>query len=170
MKKLSVVFAALLAGAASATLVVAADTKTKEEGEIRGLEQRFAAAFKAKDVNAIMAVYVPDQSLFIFDVVPPRQYVGADAYRKDFENFFAAYPGPVEFELNDLEIVAGGNVAFSHSIQHVVLTDKDGKKTDVTARVTDGYRKVNGKWLIVLEHVSVPVDLDTGKADLSSKP
>jgi len=25
-------------------------------------------------------------------------------------------------------------------------------------------------WLIVLEHISVPVDLATGKQDLSSKP
>ena len=39
-----------------------------------------------------------------------------------------------------------------------------------TARVTDGYRKINGKWLITLEHVSVPVDLETGKADINSKP
>lgn len=63
-----------------------------------------------------------------------------------------------------------GNLAVAHRIQHLVVTDKDGKKTDLTARVTDGYRKINGKWLIVLEHVSVPVDSNTGKADLSSKP
>jgi len=37
-------------------------------------------------------------------------------------------------------------------------------------RVTDVYRKVGGAWLIVLEHVSVPVDLGTGKGDLASKP
>jgi hypothetical protein len=29
---------------------------------------------------------------------------------------------------------------------------------------------VNGQWLIALEHVSVPVDVVTGKADLTSKP
>jgi hypothetical protein len=37
-------------------------------------------------------------------------------------------------------------------------------------RVTDGYRKVNGHWLVEHEHVSVPVDLDTGKPDMTSKP
>jgi len=37
-------------------------------------------------------------------------------------------------------------------------------------RVTDVYRKIKGNWLIVREHVSVPVDLNTGKPDLSSKP
>jgi hypothetical protein len=30
-------------------------------------------------------------------------------------------------------------------------------------RLTDAYRKINGNWLIVHEHVLVPVDLDTGK-------
>jgi ketosteroid isomerase-like protein len=32
---------------------------------------RFTAAFKAKDVNAIMANYVTDESLIVFDVAPP---------------------------------------------------------------------------------------------------
>jgi len=31
-------------------------------------------------------------------------------------------------------------------------------------------RRMGGKWLIFQEHVSVPVDLATGKADLLSKP
>jgi hypothetical protein len=35
---------------------------------------------------------------------------------------------------------------------------------------SNGYRKVNGKWLISREHVSVPADLATGKAKLTSKP
>ena len=41
---------------------------------------------------------------------------------------------------------------------------------DLTVRVTDVYKKIKGKWLIVHEHVSVPVDLDTDKPDLQSKP
>jgi hypothetical protein len=36
-------------------------------------------------------------------------------------------------------------------------------------RTTDCVRKVKGKWLIVHEHNSVPVDPATGKADLMSK-
>jgi hypothetical protein len=35
-------------------------------------------------------------------------------------------------------------------------------------RVSDVYRKLNGKWLIVKEHVSVPFDLDARKAGLTS--
>ena len=42
--------------------------------DVRALEDRFVAAFKAKDVDAIMKAYAPDQTLVVFDVVPPRQY------------------------------------------------------------------------------------------------
>ena len=170
MKTRSVLRGLLLAGLIVVAAPFSARAQTKDEREIKALEGRFAAAFRAKDVNAIMACYVPDQSLVVFDAVPPRQYLGADAYRKDFEEFFAPYPGPAEFEMSDLSIMADGRLGFSHSIQRCVLTDKDGKKQEYVVRVTDGYRKVKGKWLIAHEHVSWPVDPETGKADLMSKP
>jgi ketosteroid isomerase-like protein len=47
---------------------------------------------------------------------------------------------------------------------------RDGKKMHLTVRVTDGYKKINGQWLIAHEHVSVPADVLTGNADLTSKP
>ena len=137
---------------------------------IRALEERFVAALKAKDVDAIMKMYVPDQTLVVFDVVPPRQYVGAAAYRKDWQTFFGSFDGPITVELTDLDVAADRNLAYSHSIQHVAGTDKQGKKLDLTVRVTDVYKRARGRWVIIHEHVSVPVDLDSGKPDLSSKP
>jgi ketosteroid isomerase-like protein len=106
----------------------------------------------------------------VFDVIPPRQYSGANAYRKDWQDFFATVPGPIiSAEISDLSIMIDGKIALSHCIQHAVWTDKDGKKVDVTIRVTDGYRKIGGKWLIVHEHVSAPIDLTTGLGDFSGK-
>ena len=145
--------------------------QNKDKQEIRALEDRFAAAVRAKDVDAIMKGYAPGAQLFVFDATPPRQYVGFDAYKKDWQGFLAAFPGHIDkFEVQDLSIETDGTLAYSHSIQPLVATAKDGSKFSFTARVTDGYRKINGKWLITLEHVSVPVDLETGKADINSKP
>jgi len=143
----------------------------KDEQEIRALEDRFVAAVKAKDVEAIMRSYAPGTELFVFDVTPPRQYVGFDAYKKDWQEFFAGFPGPIDtFELSDLSVTTEGKLGYGHSIQHMVATNKDGSKMDFTVRVTDCYRKIDGKWLITHEHISVPVDLATAKADLASKP
>jgi uncharacterized protein (TIGR02246 family) len=143
---------------------------TDDEAAIRSLEDRFTAAMNAGDIDAIMKVYVPDDSLVVFDLTPPRQYLGASAYRKEWMDLFAAIKGTPKFDITDLSVTADGNVAFSHSIQHLSGTDTKGQPLDLTVRVTDGYRKIGGNWLIVLEHVSVPVDLATGKPDLSSKP
>jgi uncharacterized protein (TIGR02246 family) len=151
-------------------MALGAPARADVPAEIRALEERFVAAFKAKDVDTIMKVYAPDQTMVVFDVVPPRQYVGAASYRKDWQDFFGNFDGPITVELTDLDGVADRNLAYSHSIQHVAGTDKQGKKLDLTVRVTDVYKKLRGRWLIIHEHVSVPVDLETGKPDLTSKP
>jgi len=78
--------------------------------------------------------------------------------------------GRKEFTISDLDVTVGGDIAYSHSIQHISATDKNGKPAELTVRVTDGYKKVDGKWLIAQEHVSVPFDLETLKPDLTSKP
>jgi len=147
-----------------------ASAQASDEAQIRALEDSFAAGIRAKDLDAIMNVYVPDQTLFVFDVVPPRQYVGAEAYRKDWEEFLNDIDGPVNFEIADLAVVAEGNLGYSHSIQHVSGKNKKGEVLDMTVRVTDAYRKIDGHWLVTMEHVSVPVNLDTGEPDLHSRP
>jgi ketosteroid isomerase-like protein len=142
----------------------------KDEAAIRALESRFAAAFNAKDLDAIMKVYVPDESLLVFDVVPPRQFAGAKAYRKDWQDLLGLFPGPLKFEITDLHVFATSRLGYGYSIQHLSGADAKGQMIDLTVRVTDAYRKIKGHWLVVHEHVSVPVDLATGKPDLASKP
>jgi ketosteroid isomerase-like protein len=145
-------------------------SQSSDEAQIRALEDSFAAAVRAKDVDAIMKVYVPDDSLFVFDVTPPRQYVGAAAYRKDWEDLLNDIEGPIKFEITDLAVTVDGNLGYSHSIQTMTGKNKRGDLVDLTVRVTDAYRKIDGHWLVTMEHVSVPVDLATGEPDLRSKP
>jgi uncharacterized protein (TIGR02246 family) len=167
---------ALLLGAtlASPALAVAASPdeakiQALDKKQIEVLEKQFALAVQLKDAAKIMAVYAPE-GLFVFDLAPPRQYVGQAAYKKDWENVFAGTVGPVKFSVADLDVTVVGPVAYGHSIQSISWTGKNGKSTGAVVRVTDVYRKTGGKWLIVQEHVSVPVDLDTGKPDMMSKP
>jgi ketosteroid isomerase-like protein len=146
------------------------DTKAQDIADLKAVEDRFMTAFRVKDVNAIMELCVPDESLVVFDVTPPRQRNGADAYRKDWEEAFSRFDGPLEAEISEVDVTAGGDVAYVSSIHHVTGTMKGGKKMDYTVRVTDGFKKINGKWLIAHTHVSFPVDLRTGQADTESKP
>jgi ketosteroid isomerase-like protein len=125
---------------------------------------------EAKDLDRALGGYVQDETLFVFDAIPPRQYVGIKAWRADNEAFIAMFQGLLKVEMSDLSVTADGKLGFGHNIQHFSGTDKDGKPIDLTFRVSDGYKKINGKWTIVEEHLSFPVDVASGKADLSSKP
>lgn len=148
--------------------VTTAGAQTSDKAAIQALYRHFNDAFNKKDVNAIMAVYAPD--VFVFDVIPPRQYVGAAAYRKDWEDLFAADPGPLHDTVSDLDITVVGPVAYTHCISEGFMTDRNGRRNQMAIRTTDVLRKVNGKWLIVQEHNSVPVDFATGQPDMLSKP
>ena len=86
----------------------AMDTRAQDIADVEALEARFAAAFKAKDVNAIMQLCVPDDSLVVFDVHPPLEVKGALAYRKDWEEFFSRFSGPLETGASDMGVEAGG--------------------------------------------------------------
>jgi uncharacterized protein (TIGR02246 family) len=160
-----------LAGLVVVTACVTSScSRTNDDAEVNASLQRLVAAVNAKDINGIMAYYVPDESLLVFDALPPRQYFGAAAFRKDWEGFLTAYPSTVHAEVSDWKTETEGNLAYGHGIFRTTGPDKDGKPLDLTVRITDVYRKINGKWLVIHEHVSWPVDLATGKADLSSKP
>jgi len=154
----------------AATLAIANVARADDKADIEALESRIVAGIQAKDPDAIMSNYFPGDSLVVFDIIPPRQYTGSDAYKKDWAGVFAGCADSPKFEISDLAITADGKLAFSHSIQHFACTDSKGNKTEMTMRATDAYRKVKGKWLIVHEHFSAPIDLATGKADLTSKP
>ena len=170
MQQLKAVATACVIFVLLSIMAFGAPARADTGADIRALEERFVAAFKAKDLDAIMKAYAPGQTVVVFDVIPPRQYVGAAAYRKDWQAFLESFAGPITVELTDLDVGADRNLAYSHSIQRVAGTDKQGKKLDLTVRVTDVYKKVRGRWLIIHEHISVPVDLETDKPDLSSKP
>jgi uncharacterized protein (TIGR02246 family) len=141
---------------------------TKDDAAIQELVDRYVKAVRARDLDGVMSVYAPD--LVAFDVVPPMQYVGAEAFRKPWQEAFERYQGPIQYEVRDLSIVASGDVAFSHSLNRISGTMKNGQKTDQWLRWTVGYRKTNGKWRIAHLQISVPVDMRTGKAALDLKP
>ena len=154
-------------GLAAGAVPAGAQAAGGDKAAIEAMYHRFDDAFEKKDVDGIMSLYAPD--VFVFDVIPPRQYASWDAYKKDWVDLFAANPGPITSHIDQLSITVVGSVAYTHYVDAGTMTDKDGKQEQMAVRATDVLRKVKGKWLIVQEHNSVPVDLTTGQADLLSK-
>ena len=128
-------------------------TPTPDEVGIRNCIDGVAQAIRAKDLDALMANYASD--CVIFDLMP-LQTLGRDAYRKNFESWFGVVKGPIEFEIRDLRVETRDDVAFGHYTSRVRSTRTSGARTDYQVRVTAGLRKLNGRWLITHEHVSLP--------------
>jgi ketosteroid isomerase-like protein len=140
-----------------------------DEQTIRALDDRYSAAVASKDVKTMMSIYAPSERLVVFDAFLPRQYVGLAAVRKDYEDFFGAFPGPAKSAVSDLNITAAGAMAYAYGVDRWVVTAKDGTTTELVFRFTDVPHKAKGRWLIVHEHISFPVDPATGTADYLSK-
>jgi ketosteroid isomerase-like protein len=80
------------------------------------------------------------------------------------------YQRPRGYELRDLTITAGDDVAFAHSLNRVSGTLKNGKQIGFWVRWTACLRKISGTWFIVHDHVSAPLDRESGKALLDLEP
>ncbi|PYK11621.1 MAG: DUF4440 domain-containing protein [Verrucomicrobia bacterium] len=138
------------------------------EQEIRGWLDHWRKAVSAKDVDRVMDLYTDD--VVAYDLVPPLQYVGKPAYRGDWQQFFSQYDSDLHIETRDLHVGATGEFGYATGLQMISGTRKHGGKSGVWVRFTSLYRKVNGKWLDFHDHVSVPVDIEYGKALLDLKP
>ena len=128
------------------------------EPRIRALIDHWAKALRAKDLGGIMSHYEAD--IVCFDIAPPLQSVGAEALRKNLEDWFATFNGPIGYEIAGLDITAGDGVAFGRSLNRLSGMRSDGEKTDVWLRMTICCRKTQGKWMIIHEHASVPFYMD----------
>src|SRR5215469_15476350 len=144
------------------------ENKKNDETAIKRVIEGGVNAVRNKDIGGVMSLYAPE--VVSFDIVPPLRYVGADAFRNVWEEVFSSFQGPIDYEMHDLSITVGDDVAFTHSLNRISATMNTGHKTDLWLRCTACFRKFNGTWLIVHTQVSVPVDLETGKAVLSLKP
>ena len=142
--------------------------KKNDEAAIQGLIDDGIRSIRDKNIEGVMSLYA--QEVVSFDIVPPLRYVGADAFRNVWEEVFSSFQGPIGYEIHDLNITVGDDVAFTHSLNRISGTMNNELKTDLWLRWTACFRKINGKWLIAHHQNSVPVDLEHGKAVLDLKP
>ena len=127
-----------------------------DEARIKALLEDWADAVRRHDLPAILAHHEPN--VVMFDLPPPLQCRGIDAYEGTWNLFFRYHKPGTAFDFRELVVTAGKNVAFAFAIMWCGPdsssnpADKDG----FLFRLTAGLRKVDGNWLITHEHHSVP--------------
>jgi uncharacterized protein (TIGR02246 family) len=139
-----------------------------DEAQIRELVDNWVKAVRAKDINELMSFYPED--ILLFDIMPPLEHRGVLAHRKNWEACFPYFPGSIDYEIRNLSITAGSDVAFSSSLNRMSGTMTNGEEVNFWMRATVCYKKIDGKWMVVHEHVSVPIDMESNKALFDLKP
>ncbi|NUO58664.1 MAG: SnoaL-like domain-containing protein [Hamadaea sp.] len=140
----------------------------RDEAEIRRLIDTIVDGLHAKDLDALKKPYSTD--VVSFDVEPPLQHVGIDAKLQNWARVFAVFED-LRYEVRDLAVTVGDEVAFGHAFARLSGTFKDGTATTgMWVRITYCLRKVDGSWLITHDQVSVPLDVRSGKGIVDLEP
>jgi ketosteroid isomerase-like protein len=139
-----------------------------DEADIRQRIDKWAEAIRAMDLEGVMSIYASD--IVSFDLDPPLQYVGGEAKREGWLNVFATYQRLLGYEVRDLTLTLGDDLAFGHSLNRVSGILKNGNRTGFWLRWTMCFRKIDGTWLIAHEQLSVPIDPQSGRAVLNLEP
>ncbi|HEX3437582.1 MAG TPA: SgcJ/EcaC family oxidoreductase [Pseudacidobacterium sp.] len=127
-----------------------------DEAEIRALIERWSSAVRNEDRDAIRKDH--DDHILMFDVPPPFQSQGIEAYMATWEPFFSMAEKPVKFNFTDVEVTAGADVAFATAVGHCVYINKADQHERLKFRLTMGLHKTGGKWIVIHEHHSVPAE------------
>jgi ketosteroid isomerase-like protein len=138
------------------------------ESQIRERVEDLAKAVAAKDIDRVMAFYAPD--IVSFDIGPPLRYGGADKKRRAWQDVFTTYTGALSYEIRELDVATDGALAFAHGVNHVTGSLASSHVTDMWVRWTACFRRIDGVWLVVHDHVSVPADLEHGQALVNLTP
>jgi uncharacterized protein (TIGR02246 family) len=125
-----------------------------DEAAIRELVGNWARAVRAKDLRGVLAHHSAD--ILMFDVPPPFEVRGLDAYRKTWELFYSTQAEPIAFDIQRMDIVTGTDVAFVAALMRCAEKGSQGERVPLDFRLTVGLRKEAGHWVIVHEHHSVP--------------
>lgn len=128
----------------------------------------WAKAIRARDMYGVVSLYAPD--IVSFDIGPPLRYAGIDSKHRAWQAMFAAYSGAIGYDVTDLAVTVNGDMAFAHSLNHVSGKLASGHDSDMWLRWAACFRRIDGVWLVVHDHASVPADLEHGKSVTNLTP
>jgi uncharacterized protein (TIGR02246 family) len=139
---------------------------SSDRKEVEALFQQLVAAHAAHDADAIVSAYAPDA--VIYDLSPPLGRRGIN--REIIVSWLSSWDGPIRIDARDVELTISGDVAFSSGLNRM-RGRQNGEDQDIWFRTTMCLRKIDGRWLIVHDHSSVPFYMDgSDRAALDLKP
>ena len=139
--------------AAALLAVSASGAQAQTSDGMKGVDEKWAAAAKKGDVEALVALYAPDATMYPPDALEAK---GTDAIRKSYTDMLAAMT--VTEAVFDCTYKIVGDTAYGFGIATVTMQPKAGGPPQaLKVRVTEVGKKLNGKWVYVVDHASAPM-------------
>lgn len=121
----------------------------------------------ARDTDILMQQCA--QNVSLFDV--STQINGVKEYRAEWEKFTPYFMDGMQISRRDMKLYASESLAVLHCHSKVEHSALKGQLQMPWCRTTLCLQKIQGQWRVVHQHISMPVDMMTGKAIvLKDKP
>ena len=135
----------------------ASKASSASDAEFKELIRQYYVSWSSANTDKPAPLYAKDPDLVFYDVAPLK-YTGWEEYKQGvqknlFDNLVSGSLTPKD----DLKVNRRGNIAWTTVTGHFSAKMKDGKSMELETRHTAIWEKRGGKWLIVHEHFSAPL-------------
>jgi ketosteroid isomerase-like protein len=155
--RLLVCVAFVLGAMLLAFMVARAEQQTSGDPTFRKLIDDYCAAWSTGNTDNAGKFYAQDADLVFYDVTP-FSYHGWKEYVPGVHKALLDNAAEVKLTAGkDLKVTRRGNVAWTVVPMHFNEKTKDGKVMEAELRYTGIWEKRGSNWLLVHEHVSVPM-------------
>ncbi len=139
-------------------LAPASDCEATEH-QIRSLHERWFDATAAKDLDGLIS----------YEHVAPLQHVGRAQMREVCRQGLDHGAGAVFWQVPDMTVLADEDLAVTWALNQVRVEQPDGSSVESWSRGTRVFRRTGSGWSMVHQHLSYPVDPQTGavRSDLT---
>lgn len=145
-------FGALLTFAGARAQQIVSDDAT-----FRTLIDQYCAAWSSGNPDNAAKFYAKDKDLVFYDLTP-FSYSGWKDYEAGVHKNFMDSVESVSLSAGkDLKVTRRGTVAWTVVSMHVTAKMKDGRMIDSPVRYTGIWERHGKSWLLVHEHLSVPM-------------
>ena len=130
------------------------------EAEIRELIAKWTDALHRKDADDLLEDY--SETVELFDV--GTQLSNREEYKELWKQCFPYFEESIDVERKNLTIHVSGDMAIVHCFSRLTgMKDPSVDMAKTWFRMTVCIRKLDGKWKVIHEHYSLPIDCMTEK-------
>ncbi|WP_338018289.1 YybH family protein [Streptomyces taklimakanensis] len=135
---------------------------------MRSIHRQWSVDTAAKNLDGLMDHIAEDVVSYEHDA--PLRHTGVERVREVCRRGLAASSGSVGWEVPDLTVLVDGDVAVAWGLNRMTARPPDGTATESWSRGTRVFRRRDGEWVMVHQHLSYPYDPETGEARTDLTP